>query len=116
MSFGAGWTAANNWQGDYGVVGDLSAYASYANAHFYSNPGQLPDDAIQRMNGLGTLAASARPVITTEIGWDTSVFDQQTIAKYVLDAALDGVKDGRCRSVLLWAVRRRLGQLGSVQY
>ena len=27
MSFGAGWTAANDWQGDYGAVGNLSAYA-----------------------------------------------------------------------------------------
>ena len=29
MSFGSGWTAANNWQGDYDKVGDLSAYADY---------------------------------------------------------------------------------------
>ena len=29
MSFGAGWTAANNWHGDYDKVGDLSAYANY---------------------------------------------------------------------------------------
>ncbi|WP_158929520.1 hypothetical protein [Acidisphaera sp. S103] len=94
MSFGAGWTAANNWQGDYGVVGDLSAYTGYANAHTYPNPGQLPDDTIQRMNGLAGLAASTRPVITTEIGWETTEFDQQTIAKYVLDAAMDGAKDG----------------------
>ena len=35
MSFGAGWTAANNWQGHYGDVGDLGAYADYANAHTY---------------------------------------------------------------------------------
>jgi serralysin len=94
MSFGAGWTAANNWQGDYGAVGDLSADTRYANAHTYPNPGQLPDETIQRMNGLAALAASTRPVITSEIGWDTTVFSQQTIAKYVLDAAMDGVKDG----------------------
>lgn len=94
MSFGAGWTAANNWQGDYGAVGDLSDYAMYANAHTYPNPGQLPDDTIQRINGLASLAASTRPVMTTEIGWSTSSFSQQTIAKYVLDAAMDGVMNG----------------------
>ena len=35
MSFGSGWTAANNWQGDYAKAGDLSAYADYGNAHTY---------------------------------------------------------------------------------
>ena len=115
MSFGAGWTAANGWQGDYGAVGNLSAYTTYGNAHTYPVAGQLPDLTIQRVNGLATLAASTRPVVTTEIGWDTSVFDPQTIAKYVLDAALDGMKDGDFRHVLLWLVRRRLRQLGAVQ-
>ena len=43
MSFGAGWTAANDWHGDYGKVGDLSAYANYANAHTYPNAGQRTD-------------------------------------------------------------------------
>lgn len=94
MSFGAGWTSANNWEGDYGTVGDLSAYTDYANAHTYPNVGQLPDAAIQDVNGLAKMAASTRPVITTEIGWQTTQFDEQTIAKYVLDAAMDGLKDG----------------------
>ncbi len=94
MSFGAGWTWTNNWQGDYGTVGDLSTYTNYGNAHTYPNVGQLPDAAIQFVNGLAEMAASTRPVITTEIGWQTTQFDEQTIAKYVLDAAMDGLKDG----------------------
>ena len=94
MSFGAGWTAANNWEGDYGTVGDLSGYSTYGNAHTYPNVGQLPDAEIQVVNGLAKMAASTRPVITTEIGWQTTEFSQQTIAKYVLDAAMDGLKDG----------------------
>ena len=94
MSFGAGWTASNGWIGDYGSVGDLSAYTTYGNAHTYPVAGQLPDATIQRANGLAKLAASTRAVVTTEIGWDTSVFSLQSIAKYVLDAALDGIKDG----------------------
>jgi hypothetical protein len=68
MSFGSGWTAANNWQGDYGAVGDLSAYTDFANAHTYPNLGQGADWTIQRLNGLAQLAAASRPVITTEIG------------------------------------------------
>jgi hypothetical protein len=95
MSFGSGWTAANNWQGDYGAVGDLSAYADYANAHTYPVSGQLPGDTINRLNGLANLAAASRPVMTTEIGWnETQGFTQTQIADYVLDAALDGIKYG----------------------
>jgi hypothetical protein len=41
------------------------------------------------------MAAGSRPVITTEIGWDENLgFSQSDVAKYVLDAALDGIKDG----------------------
>ena len=94
MSFGAGWTAANNWQGDYSAVGNLSAYANYANAHTYPGPGQLPGEEIQAMNGLAGMAASSEPVITAEIGWSAADFSEQTIAKYVLDAAMDGLLDG----------------------
>jgi hypothetical protein len=99
MSFGSGWTAANNWQGDYGVVGNLAAYADYANAHTYPNPGQLPGDTISRLNGLANLAAAGRSVMTTEIGWDENAgFTQTQIADYVLDAALDGIKDGDAKT------------------
>jgi hypothetical protein len=94
MSFGAGWTAANDWEGDYGTVGNLTAYATDANAHTYPNAGQLPDDAIQQLNTLAEMAAPGQPVITTEIGWSTSVFSETAIAKYALDAVMDGIKVG----------------------
>ena len=94
MSFGAGWTAANNWQGDYGAVGDLSGAADYANAHTYPNPGQTPDSTMQRLNGLASLAASSQSIMTTEMGWDGNSFSQTDVAKYVVDATLDGWKDG----------------------
>jgi len=99
MSFGAGWTAANNWQGDYGEVGNLAAYADYGNAHTYANPGQLPDDTMNRLNGLANLAAAGRSVMTTELGWNENAgFSQSQIAKYALDAALDGIKDGDAKT------------------
>jgi serralysin len=99
MSFGAGWTPANDYQGDYGTVGDLSTFANYANAHTYPTVGQSTDWAMQRMNGLAALAASKQPVITTEIGWNESQgFSQADIAKYVVQAALDGMKDGDAKT------------------
>jgi hypothetical protein len=103
ISFGAGWTSTNNWQGDYGNVGDLSNYADYANAHTYPTPGQTPDYGISRINGLAHLAASSRSVITTEVGWDTNSnnpnsVDQNTAAKYTLDAVFDGIKEGNVKT------------------
>ena len=95
MSFGAGWTADNGWIGNYASVGDLAAYATYGNAHTYPVPGQTPDSTIQRINGLAKLADSKDSVVTTEVGWDRNQgYSQQTVAKYVLDATMDGIKDG----------------------
>ncbi len=101
MSFGSGWTAANDWEGDYGAVGNLSAYATYANAHTYPNAGQLPGAAIAQLNADAKLAASSRPVMTTEIGWTTTSFSESAIAQYVVDAAFDGIADGDTCNVLL---------------
>ena len=100
MSFGSGWTAANNWHGDYDKVGDLSAYATYGNAHTYPNlANDTPDSSIQQLNADAKLAASSRPVITTEIGWDENQgFTQASVANYVLDASLDGLKDGNVKT------------------
>jgi hypothetical protein len=94
MSFGFGWTAANGYQGNYAAAGDLSAYTDFATAHTYPTGTQTPDQAIQIVNGLAHLAASSRPVATTEIGWDTSVIDPVLAAKYTLDAVFDGIRDG----------------------
>jgi hypothetical protein len=94
MSFGAGWTAANAWHGNYDKVGDLSPYANYGNAHTYPGVGAKTDATIQMLNADARLAAHTRPVITTEIGWDTAKFNPQTAAKFALDAVFDGIKDG----------------------
>lgn len=94
MSFGAGWTADNDWHGDYDKVGDLSAYTDYANAHDYPVPGATADTTIQQLNDDAHLAAASRPVMITEFGYDTNVTDPTTAAKGTLDAALDATKDG----------------------
>jgi hypothetical protein len=69
MSFGNGWTPANNWQGDYGYVGDLSSVTTYANAHTY--PSGPPAGTIQALNSDAQLAAAYRQVVMTEFGYST---------------------------------------------
>ena len=112
MSFGAGWTAANDWHGDYDKVGNLSAYTNYANAHTYPNPGQSPDSAIQQLNSDAELAAASSPVITTEIGWDNATFSQASVAQYVVQAALDGIKDGDAKMYYYALFDDSSGQFG----
>jgi hypothetical protein len=92
LSFGAGWTAANNWIGNYASLGDLSGIADYANAHIY--PAGAPDVTIQQLNADAHLAAGSRQVIASEFGYNTSAVDQTQIAKWLLDGALDGMKNG----------------------
>ena len=91
MSFGQGWTAANEWHGDYDKVGDLSSVCDFANAHTY--PASAPRSSIQLLDGDAKLAASQRPVIATELGYDTNSVDQVSAAKWSLDAVFDGVKE-----------------------
>jgi len=91
ISFGQGWTARNNWHGDYDKVGDLSAYADYANAHTYPVDGQSTDSSIRRLNDDARLAATSRPVMTTEIGWNTAGNGAAT--QGVVQAVLDGIQN-----------------------
>ncbi len=106
MSFGQGWTAANNWHGDYDKVGNLAPYADYANAHTY--PSGAPASNIALLDGDAQIAAVGRPVIETEFGYDTNVIDATTAAKYDLDAVMELAPGRRYGDVLLRAVRRRV--------
>jgi len=113
MSFGSGWTPDNNWHGDYDKVGDLSGYATYANSHTYPNPPNgSPDASIQQLNADAKLAAGSRPAITTEIGWDNANFSQADTARYVLDAALDGMKEGNPKTYFYALYDDGSGQFG----
>jgi serralysin len=110
LSFGAGWTAANNWIGDYASLGDLSGIADYANAHIY--PAGTPDVTIQQLNADAHLAAASRQVIASELGYNTSAVDQTQIAKWILDAALDGTKDGDVKTYFYALLDDQSGSFG----
>jgi hypothetical protein len=96
MSFGSGWTAANNWRGNYDKVGDLSAYTDYGNAHTYPNSASgQPNATVLMLNANAKLAAVSRPVITTELGWDNAtVKNEVTVAKNVLNGVFDSARSG----------------------
>ncbi len=84
ISFGAGW---NKPTGDYGTVGDLTAYCDYANAHTYPGPLSDPAVTVDQVNRWTQFAAK-RPVMTTELGWYTgtmsgSVTEQQQADKLI---------------------------------
>jgi hypothetical protein len=105
MSFGQGW--GTSVTGNYGTVGDLSAYTDFANAHTYFGTGNTPGYTIDVLNGYAQLAASQRPVIATEMGWHTNVTDGDTgkvsesvQAKYMLDGLLDAYKAGDVKTYL----------------
>jgi len=92
ISFGQGWTAANDWRGNYDKVGDLSAYADYANAHTY--PDGAPLSSIRMLNRNARIAAPHRPVVVTEFGYDTNKTDPLMAARYTLAGLLDAFKEG----------------------
>jgi hypothetical protein len=98
MSFGAGWVPPL-YQGDYGKVGDLSAFTDYGNAHTYPGVGQSVEFSVNRLNGLAKMAAASRPVMTTEIGFNNSQFtDEAATAKLALNVVVDGIRFANKRS------------------
>ena len=105
MSFGQGWGTSST--GDYGTVGNLAAYADYANAHTYFGTGNTPLGTIETLNSDAQLAANGKSVITTEMGWyttgsaiDPSSVSQTVQAKYMLDGLLDAYQAGDAKTYL----------------
>jgi hypothetical protein len=97
LSFGSGWTAANNWNGNYDKVGDLSDHCDFANVHVYPKHATAePTKTVRRLIGAAKMAASRRPVVMTELGWKADDADEDTTASALVaatfDAALNGTK------------------------
>lgn len=96
MSFGHGWTAADNWHGNYDAVGSLSAVTDYANGHVY--PSGTPASIFNLIKSDAALAAPGRPLIDTEFGYNTSAIPAATAAKYLLDGFFDAYRQGTVRT------------------
>lgn len=98
MSFGQGWTSANDWHGNYDKVGNLSAIADYANGHVY--PSGAPEASFALIASDAAIAAPNRPLINAEFGYDTDQVNQTSAAKYMLDGVFDAYKQGTVRTYL----------------
>jgi hypothetical protein len=105
MSFGQGWHTSTT--GDYGTVGNLAAYADYANAHTYPGTGNPPLSAITALGSDAQLAAVGKPVITTEFGYytngsatDPTAVTQTVQAKYLLDGLFDAYAQGDAKTYI----------------
>jgi hypothetical protein len=92
MSFGQGWTSANDYAGNYDKVGNLAGSADYANAHTY--PANTPLSTIQLLNRNANMAANGRPPMQTEFGYDTNGTDVTQAAKWDLMGVMDSFLAG----------------------
>ena len=102
MEFGSGWTAANNWQGDYNprdtgihqnyTPGPADFGASHAYLHL---PGQRPVDVLKQLRSLATLTTSGKPVAHTEFGaYRTATLSAATFGQYLVMGAFDSMAAG----------------------
>ena len=102
MEFGAGWTAANNWQGDYNPTATglhqnyVPGPADFAGAHTYlSNPNQRPVDVLNQLRTLAHLTTPGKPVAHTEFGaYAQTDFSAETFGQYLVMGALDSAAAG----------------------
>jgi hypothetical protein len=92
------------------LVGDLSRYVDYGNAHIYPGRGDAPGTVYERYLS-GTLATSpGRPMVATEAGYDTAVnapydpyfagVSESVQAKYITRMVLEQFVHGYERTFL----------------
>nr|MDQ2688275.1 hypothetical protein [Armatimonadota bacterium] len=102
MEFGAGWSATNDWQGDYnpGNTGIHQNYtpgpADLGAAHTYLHqPGQRPVDALNQVRTLARLTTPGKPVAHTEFGAYKSAFlSNRVFGQFLVMGALDSMAAG----------------------
>lgn len=102
MEFGAGWTAANAWQGDYnptntGLHQNYSpGPADFAAGHTYLHqPGQSPAEVLGQLRQLADLTAPGKPVAHTEFGAYTSAdLSAAVFGQYLVMGAFDSAATG----------------------
>jgi hypothetical protein len=99
MSFGQGFDV-NPTSGNYGTVGDLSALATYGNAHTYSASSPAASGTLTRFINAARLATPVKPVAHTEFGWRQIIqpgfgcVSQATAAAYLLQFIFDAFNAG----------------------
>ena len=102
MEFGSGWTAANNWQGDYNPT-DTGIHQNYTpgpaefgGAHTYLHqPGQRPADVLAQIRSLARLTTPGKPVAHTEFGaYKTANLSAAAFGQFLVMGALDSVAAG----------------------
>ena len=102
MEFGAGWTAANNWEGDYnpkntGIHQNYTpAPAEIGGAHTYiSDAHQRPADVLNHMRMLANLTTPGKPVAHTEFGaYQGAHLSTQVYGQYTVMGAFDSAAAG----------------------
>ncbi len=102
MEFGAGWSAANGWQGDYNPqkTGIGQNYtpgpAEFGGAHTYlSNPNQRPVDVLNQLRLLANLTTPGKPVAHTEFGaYAHAYLSARVFGQYLVMGAFDSAAAG----------------------
>jgi len=102
MELGAGWTAANNWQGDYNPAqtGIGQPYtpgpADFAAAHTYlSNANQIPVNVLNQVGTLALKTTPGKPVAHTEVGaYQGAKLSPEEYGQFLVMGALDSVRAG----------------------
>lgn len=102
MEFGAGWTAANGWKGDYDPTETglhqnyMPGPADFAAAHTYMHqPGQRPIEVLKRLRELAHLTTPGKPVAHTEFGaYRSANFSTAVYGQYLVMGAFDSIAAG----------------------
>lgn len=93
ISVGAGWKPPL-WEGNYGLIPNMTKWCDYANAHTYPNVGADVSGSIARLNELALKSMPGKPVIITELGWDLKQgHTQDQIASDIVKAAHSGLAE-----------------------
>jgi len=102
MEFGAGWTASNDWQGDYNPANTglhqpyTPGHADFAGAHTYlSDPTQKPIDVLNGLRARAHLTTPGKPVAHTEFGAYTQAgLSTHVFGQFLVMGALDSAAGG----------------------
>ena len=102
MEFGSGWTAANNWQGNYNPTNTgshqnyKSGPADFGGAHTYvSDPAQRMVTVLNMMRKNARLCTPGKPVAHTEVGAYTHAhLTPRVFGQYLVMGAFDSAAAG----------------------